>query len=207
MKTPLSEDFSDYGIYLGDSFSDLVAYLDAKTPIPESGNIYVAADPEMRKLPSAAKLAERFFPGAMQAGYCNGKNEKLNCLEYHGCPEIDIAADDLVLLFARQKDIVEAHLDSAKVVPFFLKKGQGVLLYPGTLHFSPCRQSEKGFRCAVLLSEGTNLPLEKPSSDPSYFKNDKWLLAHPEAKQASLGAYVGITGANISVPWRKKSSS
>jgi hypothetical protein len=199
MKTPASESFADYGVLLKDDFSDVVSYLETKTPIPETGNIYVASDEEFAKLPSAKALAARYFVNAMQAGYCNGQNEKLNCLEYHGCPEVDIAADDLVLLLARQKDIVDNSIDSGKVVPFLLKKGQGVMLYPGTLHFSPCRQSLKGFRSAVFLAVGTNLPLDKPSPDPRYFKTNKWLYAHPEAKQASLGAYVGISGENITI--------
>lgn len=201
MKTPESIDFADYGLLLKGDFTDVVIYLKEATPLPGVGNLYVANDETMQRLETSQMLAKTYFLNAMQAGYCNGQNEQLNCLEYHLSPEVDIAGEDLVLLLARQKDIVGDKIDSSKVVPFFLKKGQGVLLFPGTLHFSPCKQREEGFRSAVYLSFGTNAPLKEASKDPRLFKADKWLYAHKDSKQAGLGAYVGLTGENITIKW------
>ena len=71
------------------------------------------------------------------------------------------------------------------------------MLYPGVLHFSPCRTSKEGFHVAVILSKGTNLDLkESHPEDPWLWKTNKWLLAHKDTVQASQGAYVGITGNN-----------
>ncbi|MCI2068620.1 MAG: DUF4867 family protein [Bacilli bacterium] len=201
MKTPRSNSFKEYGILLEGDFQEIVEYLEKNSLLPEQGNIYVADDPEFGKLASSLAIKEKYFVGEMQAGYCNGQNELLNCLEYHGCPEVDIAATDLVLLLASQKDVVNKEIQTEKVVPFFLKKGEGVLLYPGTFHFSPCKQEKGGFRSAVFLSKGTNAPLKEVSLDPSYFKVNKWLFAHKEAKQASLGAYIGLKGENLKVKW------
>ncbi len=155
----------------------------------------------MTLLPGMAAIRESVFGnGQIETGYCNGYNNKLNCMEYHSCPEVDIARDDLILLLALPSDIVDGTLDPAKVKAFLVKKGQAVILYPYTLHFSPCRLSKEGFRCGVILSAETNKDLEKKSSDAKLWRVNKWLLAHPESKQAAQGAYIGIVGENISVP-------
>lgn len=38
-------------------------------------------------------------------------------------------------------------------------------------------------------------------TDKTLWKINKWLLAHKDSKQASLGAYIGIVGENIKVEY------
>lgn len=188
-----------YGYVLDHDFSDLISYLET-TPIPSSGNLYVRDDPKMHSLPGFAYLQEKVFGlGEMESGYCNGNNKKLNCLEFHACPEVDLALEDLVLLLALPSDIENGKLNSSKVKAFSIKKGEAVVLPPYVLHFSPCMKDNVPFRCGIFLSQGTNQDLEVKPNDPMLWKQNKWLLAHPEAKQASLGAYVGIEGENIEI--------
>ncbi len=194
-------EFRAYGRYIG-KFPEITYYLKAHSPMPkkEDVNLYVRDDPDFRELAEIKTLHEVVFGlGPIQAGYCNGYNSKLNCLEAHGCPEVNVAGEDLVLLLATRDDICEGEIDSSKVKPFLVKKGEGIVLLPFTLHFSPCAQQEDGFRCAVLLSAGTNEDIPCPKG--ALWKTNKWLFAHPESKQAKLGAYVGITGENIEVKW------
>lgn len=62
-------------------------------------------DSNLESMPEAELLSNNIYGGMpIQIGYCNGTNTKLNCLEYHRDSEIDIAADDVVLLLGRQQD-------------------------------------------------------------------------------------------------------
>ncbi len=192
--------FKEYGTVLDIDSSEIVAYLKNKAKMPNENNIYVRDDSSMHSLKGIEEIKERVYGlGDIEVGYCNGYNSLLNCMEYHACPEVDIAADDLVLLLARKEDIVEGKLDSKDVKAFLLRKGESVILAPYTLHFSPCKLSEDGFRCAIILSDKTNMDLESAPKDKTLWKVNKWLLAHKDSKQASLGAYIGIIGDNLKV--------
>jgi hypothetical protein len=195
-----SPSLAPYGRLLKGDFSSAVSYLERKTPMPEKGNLYVRADEAFLSLPICRGLQEEIFGnGPMEAGYCNGYNSLLNCLEYHACPEIDICASDLVLLLALPSDIVAGQIDTGKVKAFSFKKGQAFVVHPFVFHFSPCKIDPAGFRCAVLLAEGTNSPLAEKPRDPRLWMQNKWLYAHPSSPQASKGAYVGLTGENLEV--------
>lgn len=194
------EEFSLYGRVLDLDAGEFVAYLKEKAKMPQEGNLYVRNDEAMHSLKGAKEIQEEVFGmGEIEIGYCNGYNSLLNCLEAHACPEVDVAADDLVLLLALPSDVRDGRIDTKDVKAFLLKKGQAALLRPYTFHFSPCKRSEEGFRCAIVLSEGTNADLEEKPDDPKLWKVNKWLFAHPESNQAKLGAYLGLQGENLKV--------
>lgn len=188
--------FLRFGRVIDIDSEEIVNYL-SKIKAPETGNSYIASDPEFEKLTTVKALKEQYFGSLdMQAGYCNGNNQFLNCEEYHGCIEINVAADDCTLFLGTLDDIKDEKLDSSVLEEVFVKKGEAFFIYPGTLHFSPCVVHGTPFHMAVLLAKGTNLPLESKDSDSKLFKKNKWLIAHKDAVQASNGAYVGIIGEN-----------
>ncbi|MCR4880127.1 MAG: DUF4867 family protein [Bacilli bacterium] len=200
MLNATSKEFNKYGFVLDGDFSSVVDYLLNHSPMPKENNLYVRDDEAFKALPIISRLKEDIYGnGAIEAGYCNGYNSKLNCLEYHTCPEVDIAATDMVLLLATLGDIEDDKLDSKKVEAFYIKKGEAVVLYPYTLHFSPCKVNEAGFKSAVILTEGTNRDLSSKPANPKLWKENKWLLAHKDSNQAKLGAYIGIIGENIEI--------
>lgn len=195
-------EFQDYGYVLSFNTDEIVSYLKEKAKMPKENNIYVRDDKDMKSLSGIDEIHEKVYGlGDIEVGYCNGYNSILNCMEYHSCPEVDIAADDLVLLLARPKDLKDGILNSKDVKAFLVKKGEAVCLYPYTMHFSPCKLSDNGFRCAIILSDKTNMDLDKKVDDKTLWKVNKWLLAHKDSKQATLGAYVGIVGENIKVEY------
>ncbi len=195
-------EFQDYGYVLSFNTDEIVSYLKEKAVMPKENNIYVRDDKDMKSLSGVDEIHEKVYGlGDIEVGYCNGYNSLLNCMEYHTCPEVDIAADDLILLLARPKDLKDEILDSKDVKAFLVKKGEAVCLYPYTMHFSPCKLSDNGFRCAIILSDKTNMDLDKKADDKALWKVNKWLLAHKDSKQATLGAYVGIVGENIKVEY------
>ena len=175
-------------------------------PLPKNDTVYVASDAELEKLKIFGELQKREFGGLpIELGYCNGSNYRLNALEYHRSSEINIAATDLILLVGSLQDVdPETYTyDTYLVEAFLVPAGSMVEIYATTLHFAPCNASVIGFRDAVILPRGTNLPLEsKPEGeyeDKLLFAKNKWLIAHKESGLESKGAFIGLTGENISL--------
>ena len=128
------------------------------------------------------------------------------CAELEATPayKIDIAADDVILLVARQQDIQDGKIDSSKTEAFLCPKGTAVELYATTLHYAPCSAKlGEGFRVVIVLPKGTNE--DKPAltvknaEDNLLWAQNKWLLAHKDTAEAADGAHVGITGDNIDI--------
>ncbi|WP_246625147.1 DUF4867 family protein [Fictibacillus nanhaiensis] len=202
--------FTTYGkVITGYDFTDLCRTMEHFTTIPERENSYVASDPLLEGDPIKQRLESNFY-GEMkvQIGYCNGRNSTLNGLEYHKGSEINIAVTDMVLLLGQVQDIVNNTFHSKNVRAYFIPKGTAIELYETTLHFAPCKVHDSGFKCIVILPEGTNSPLETPlaerknitDEDKLLFMKNKWLLAHPDRKPLiEKGAHPGIIGENLEV--------
>jgi len=43
------------------------------------------------------------------------------------------------------------------------------------------------------------IPAPKCQEDKLLWARNKWLMAHPDAPEAAQGAYVGLTGKNITI--------
>ena len=55
----LDPEFAPYGrVVTGYDLSEMIAYMEQNTSIPENGNVYVASVPEMEALPAATGLPE-----------------------------------------------------------------------------------------------------------------------------------------------------
>lgn len=206
LQSVLDDSFARYGRVLeGYDFTELLQKLEEISDKPLDRVIYVPSDSSLEAL-SVAKLLENNAFGGMpiQIGYCNGSNTLLNCFEYHRDSEINVAADDMILLLASREDIKDGYIDSSKTEAFLCPKGTGIELYATALHYAPCSaNTETGFRVVVVLPRNTNT--EKPDITP---KNDedallaarnKWLLAHADSSEAKGGAPARITGTNIDV--------
>ncbi|RKJ56799.1 DUF4867 family protein [bacterium 1XD42-1] len=198
-------EFAPYGKVLeGYDTEPLVAALEQATPLPQ-GVEYVPSQPELEALPIAKTLASNAYGGMpIQMGWCNGHNTKLNCLEYHRDSEMNCGTCDFILLVAREDEIANGKLDSAKVKAFLVPAGTLVEVYATTLHYAPCSaKAGAGFRVLVVLPKGTNGP--KPEiiplnqEDKMLWACNKWLLAHPDTSEASQGAYIGLSGENIDI--------
>ena len=195
--------FKPYGKIL-DGY-DTTALIQAmkQIPLPEVGTDYAAAIGSLEALPIFRELEARAYGGMpMELGMCWGRNRKMNCLEYHRDSEINIGADDFILLLAKEDEIEDGGLDTAKVKAFQVPAGVVVEVYATTLHYAPCHvNAAAGFRTAVALPRGTNtdfmLTEKRGFEDGLLRARNKWLLAHPDAPEAAAGAYVGLTGKNI----------
>jgi len=174
------------------------------TPLPD-GVGYVPEESKLQELPAMVEVSEHLYGGMpVQLGWCNGHNTKLNCLEYHRDSEFNLGVENFILLLAKQSEITDGVLDTAKVKAFWVPAGVMVECYATTLHYAPCHADEsKGFRVLVALPQGTNTdkPVFTPRSweDRLLWARNKWLLAHSEASEAADGAYVGLVGENIDI--------
>ena len=197
-------EFATYGrVVTGVDFSAMTAYMQESTPIPESGNIYVASVPELEAM-SAADEVQKVLYGDMpiQVGYCNGRNTTYNGFEYHKGSEINVAVTDFMLVLGHSWLIKDNTYRIEDAQPFFVPKGTAIEMYQTTLHLSPCRVCDSGFKGIVILPRGTNTPLAEKPADPTgearlLLQRNKWVIAHPEREPLiKQGAFPGLLGEN-----------
>ncbi len=197
--------FKPYGqVLTGYDSKALAASMEA-IPLPDAGVAYEPSIAALEANTIFGQLQNNAYGGMpVQIGMCWGHNTRLNCLEYHRDSEVNIGTDDFILLLAKQDEIVDGKLDTAKVKAFRVPAGVAVEVYATTLHYAPCHvNADQGFRVAVVLPKGTNEA--KPSitpvneEDKLLWAKNKWLLAHADSAEAHNGAAICISGPNIDI--------
>ena len=191
--------FRPYGkVLTGFDTSALVAAMQT-VPMPESGTAYEPGIEALETCGIFDAMQDRAYGGLP----IQIDNTKLNCLEYHRDSEVNVGETDFVLLLAKEDEIEDGQLDTAKVKAFRVPAGIAVEVYGTTLHYAPCQTEKIGFRVAVVLPKGTNTekPAFEPQSDEDHWltARNKWLLAHPDSSEAKSGAHIGLTGKNIDI--------
>jgi hypothetical protein len=200
-----AESFLKYGKVLDEFPVNRIEKLMEETDIPQEGNKYVPSV-ESWEQGELKPFIEKTYFGCMsiQLGYCNGKNSNLNGLEFHKGSEINVAFTDFVLLLGHVNDIKDGCFSVENIEAFFVPKGTAIEMYQTTLHLAPCKVTDDGFKCAVILPSGTNTSLseEEKDHDQLLFMKNKWLLSHPEnVRFMSQGAHAGIIGENIALKY------
>ena len=198
-------EFKPYGKVLeGYDTGALVAAMNA-IALPESGTAYEPGIESLEACGILDELRDRAYGGMpVQLGMCWGRNTRLNCLEYHRDSEVNVGTTDFILLLARQEEIEDGVVDTAKVKAFRVPAGAAVEVYATTLHYAPCQApGEDGFRVAVALPRGTNTVKPafeaKCEEDTWMTARNKWLLAHPDSSEAKGGAHIGLRGKNLDI--------
>lgn len=204
-----SSRFEQYGEVLeGLDVQALMAKALEITPMPEAGNIYVASHKELEEFNAVKALAPYYGHQPIQVGFCNGRNQSMNGLEYHKSPEVIMAVTDCVLFlcpFDHLQDFDQVRTIDAEL--FYLPKGSVVLIKANVLHLAPCMVDQGGFKTIIVLPKDTNEPLDQKEiemrdssqqkEDRLLFKKNKWMLAHPERVQlVSQNVHVGLVGEN-----------
>ena len=203
------ESFRTYGrMVTGYDFSDLIDYMETKSQMPDNGNVYFASIQEMEQTEVAKQIAHTLYGGMeIEIGYCNGRNSTFNGMEYHKGSEINIAVTDLMLILGHTWDIKDNTYRVEDAEVFFMKKGEAIEMFQTTLHLSPCKVTEEGFKDIVILPRGTNTPLEGDKEqyekiDRLLLQKNKWVIAHPEREPLmKQGAFPGIIGENIALKY------
>ena len=197
-------EFLPYGrIVNGYDFGEMIAYMQQQTAIPENGNVYFPSIAEMEQLPVFEKVQNTLYGGMpVQAGYCNGRNTTYNGFEYHKGSEINVAVTDFMLVLGHTWQIENNQFFVGNEKVFYVPQGTAIEMYQTTLHLSPCRVCDEGFRDIVILPRGTNTPLEakEKNDDPEsilLLQKNKWVIAHKDREPlVKQGAFTGLIGEN-----------
>ena len=199
-------EFKPYGQVVDGMADTVQEIINVLKDAPQGPGVdYVPEYEPLQELPAMLEISEHCYGGMpVQLGWCNGHNTRLNCLEYHRDSEFNLGTEDFILLLAKQDEIENGVLDTAKVRAFRVPAGVLVEVYATTLHYAPCHcDPGKGFRVLVALPQGTNTDKpaieNKSSEDKLLWARNKWLLAHPDSSEAAQGAHVGLSGENIDI--------
>lgn len=200
----LDPEFASYGrVVTGYDFSEMIAYMEQNTPIPENGNTYVASVPEMEALAVSAEVQKKFYGDMpIEVGYCNGRNTTWNGFEYHKGSEINVAVTDFMLILGHVWQIEDNtyRFENAKV--FFVPKGTAVEMYQTTLHLSPCRVCDAASRAwsscrGARTLRWTRRPLTA-TRRASCCSSETSGSLHTREREPLIkqGAYPGLLGEN-----------
>ena len=138
-------EFARYGrVHSGIESAALLREME-KIPLPESGTAYEPSVAALEACEAFADYRTSVFGGMpVQLGMCWGRNTKLNCLEYHRDSEFNLGLGDFILLLAKQDEIEDGVLDTAKVKAFRVPAGVLVEVYATTLHYAPLPHGRNG---------------------------------------------------------------
>lgn len=198
------EEFKTYGrIVNGYDFTELVDYMRDNTEIPEIGNVYVPSVKEMEKLPVYHDIQNVLYGDMpVQIGFCNGRNSTYNGFEYHKGSEINIAVTDFMLVLGHIWELEDNCFYVGNEKVFFVPKGTAIEMYQTTLHLSPCKTCDGGFKDIVILPRGTNTPRDEKvrnadSESALLLQKNKWVIAHKDREPlVKQGAFTGLIGEN-----------
>lgn len=195
------EEFKPFGRIIGNF--DPREFISAAEKIknPDEGSLYDASLPEFEVLDSSDALKELYIGElSAQCGYCRGHSNYLNAAEWHASNEINIAVTPLVLILGKLYDMKDNKIDSSDMTVFFVPTGTTLEVYSTTLHFCPCEVETDGFKCVVVLPEGTNTPLDEEHDDKLLFRKNKWIVAHEKnSALIARGVVPGVSGENIRI--------
>lgn len=203
------EQFKSYGKVLkGYDFSELIHYMETHTEIPEEGNVYFPSVTDMEEMDIYEEIRDNLYGGMdIQIGYCNGVNSTMNGFEYHRGCEVNIAVTDQAFFLGHTWDLQNNTYEQEKAEIFYAKKGQAMVMHETTLHLSPCKVEDTGFKTIVILLRGTNTPLEKTlqkrdEEDRLLLMKNKWILAHKDREPLmKRGAFPGLLGVNTELKY------
>lgn len=197
--------FAPYGrILTGIDFSPLARIMENETAIPDDGNVYVPSEPALENEGDFLQTLQNGVYGGMpvQIGYCNGRNTTYNGFEYHKGSEVNVAVTDFCLVLGHVWQIRSCTFTVGEEKVFYVPRGTAIEMYATTLHLSPCRVRDEGFRDIVILPRGTNTPLvnEKKAvceEDRLLLQKNKWVISHPDREPLiRQGAFPGLIGEN-----------
>ena len=199
-------EFKPYGQVVDGMEETVQEILDVLKDAPQGAGVdYVPEYEPLQELPAMVEISEHCYGGMpVQLGWCNGHNTRLNCLEYHRDSEFNLGTENFILLLAKQDEIVDGVLDTARVKAFKAPAGTLVEVYATTLHYAPCSAAPgAGFQVVIVLPRGTNGPKPAITSlngeDETLWACNKWLLAHADSSEAAQGAPVRLDGINVDI--------
>ena len=198
--TICDKEFENFGKVIDCPFFELFKNGANEIAVPETGCAYLASVPNFETKESIDFYNKFFGDMEVQIGYCWGRNDLLNALEWHKSSEVHCALEDMIMLFGDQRLMKNGKFETKNIKAFLVKKGQSIEIYQTTLHFCPSMPNGKVFKNVVILPRGTNTPLTVETEDKTLVAKNKWLICHKDCKkQVDLGRVIGLIGENLLV--------
>lgn len=202
MKTVKDASFKSYGRVITEhDFTEMIEEMTKKNmiPVPETGNRYIAAVPEIEALPEFDWVRKNIFGGLdIQFGSGAGHNKAITAIEFHQGSEVIVAVTDAILVVGHRYDIEDNQYDASLMETFLLEKGTAIEMYSTTLHYSPIETDEKGYQQAIALIKGTNTELTEEIENPLVKVTNKFMLVHESRKdKIADGFLVGLIDKNL----------
>lgn len=194
-------EFTKYGkIYTNYDVTDVMEYMDKNITIDKTSNIYVPSNAELEKISSMQTIATDIFAGMpFEAGECTGQSSNFTAVEYHQGSELNVMLTDVVMVLGKRNILEENGTFNAKEQGelFFVPRGTVVEFYSDTLHYSPIKVDNSGFKIIVMLPAGSNQPLPENfhSNNPRIVKKNKFQVVHESrTDKIKQGAQIGVSG-------------
>jgi len=183
----------------------------ANAIIPNSEGVVYEPAVEGLEVPCAFndQLQRTGFGGMpIQAGWCYGKNTRMDAREYHKGVMVVVCLTDVVMLVGSLCDVTfgdDIVYDASSAEAFWAPAGAVVESSAWCLHYAPIHTTANGaFATLIYLPRGTNTDLqhepERSGEGRLLLAVNKWLIAHPEAEDlVKDGGYPGIVGPNVRI--------
>jgi hypothetical protein len=153
----------------------------------------------------ASTLREIFGSTELQVESVQGRNTRLDALEYHKCAEVVVAGTDMVVLMGLVCDIVwpAGTFDVSRTRAFYVPRGTLYEVFPWCLHSTPVHVHEaEGFRCIVIQPKGAHAPIDFTPDQGGEGKlmqgRNTWLIGYAdETGSRGTGTHRGLKGRAI----------
>ena len=150
-------------------------------------------------------LREIFGCTELQVESVQGRNTRLDALEYHKCVEVVVAGTDMVALMGLVCDIAwpAGTFDVSRTRAFYVPRGTVYEVFPWCLHSTPVHVHEaEGFRCLVIQPKGAHAPIDftpDPGGEGKLMRGrNTWLISYvEEGGVPGISAHRGLKGRAI----------
>lgn len=198
------QEFEKYGVvYDNYDLTSIKTYMQT-IKIPTDHNDYIPDDQVLEADPVINEIARDVYAGmSVSVGPCSGQSTSFSAIEFHQGSEVNITLTDLVMVLGKRQDIHENQYNAEENAElFFVPAGTVFEMYSDTLHYSPCKVENTGFKAIVMVLAGTNQPLPNgfSSTNKMIVKQNKFQMAHASrADKIAAGILPGVVGKLIDI--------
>ncbi|MFT8459320.1 MAG: DUF4867 family protein [Liquorilactobacillus ghanensis] len=197
------ENFKIYGNLLQNyDLKEVQNFFANQVSYGEGGNSYNPSNPVLEKMSAIQQIGADVYAGMeFSAGECTGQAQSFSAVEYHQGSEVNIMLTDVVMVLGKRSQIKDGLFNAAADAKlFFIPAGTVIEMYSDTLHYSPIKVEETGFKAVVMVLKGTNqaLPVGFKSPNRWIVKKNKFQAAHAVRKdKLAAGSVEGVAGKLI----------
>ncbi len=197
--------FNAFGTILeGYNLTDIQNYAKETIEIPKEGNSYSPSNTNLENFEVVKEIGADIYAGLpIEAGECSGQNTSFSAFEFHQGSEVNLILTDVIMILGKRDQMVNGYFNAQEdAKAFYIPAGSVIEMYGTTLHYSPCKVYESGFKVIVILIKGSNesLAIDFKSKNKQIIKINKFQMVHESRKdKIKQGIKVGLSGELIEI--------